>query len=41
MGINPHKNEPLVSIVQHDNWDIRRVLIDLGSSVNVVFWDVI
>lgn len=37
--VNPHNDDPLVIIVQQGNWDIKRVLIDLGSSTSVLFWD--
>lgn len=37
LGINPHENDPQVIIVQHDNWDIMCVLIDSGSSADVLF----
>lgn len=40
MGINPHNNDPLVITIQHDNWDIRRVLIDPSNSTDILFWDV-
>lgn len=39
VGTNPHDNDPMVIIVRHDNWDIKWVLINLGSSVDVLFWD--
>lgn len=40
MGIKPHDNDPLVITVQNGIWDIRCVLIDMGSSIDVMFWDV-
>lgn len=41
LDINPCDNDPLVITVKHDNWDIRCVLIDPGSSTDVLFWDVV
>lgn len=35
--INPHDNDLLVIIVQRVNWDIRRFLIDPGSSVDALY----
>lgn len=35
--VNPHDNDPMIIIVQHDNWDIMRVLIDYGNSTDVMF----
>lgn len=37
--IKPRDNDPLVITVQHGNWDIRRVRIDLNNLVDVLFWD--
>lgn len=37
MDMNHYNNDPLIIIVQHDNWDIRSVLIDRGSSADVLF----
>lgn len=31
LDVNPHDNDPLVIIIQHENWDIRRALNGLGS----------
>lgn len=31
LDVNPHDNDPLVIIIQHKNWDIRRALNGLGS----------
>ena len=39
LDINPHDNDPLVITVQHGKWDIKHLLIDLGSSVDTLFWD--
>lgn len=39
LRLNPHDNDPTVIIVQHSNWDVKRVLIDLGSSADVLFRD--
>lgn len=35
---NPH-DDPLVFIVQQWKCDIKRILIDLGNSTEVLFWD--
>lgn len=35
--VNPRDNDLLVIIVRHDNWYIKQILIDPGSSF-VVFW---
>lgn len=40
LNTNPHDNDPLVIIIQHDNWDITCALINLGSSTDVLLWDV-
>lgn len=37
LEVNPHDDDPLVNIVQHENWDIKRVLIDPGTPVYVLF----
>lgn len=34
--ILPHDNDLMVIILQHVNWDIKRVLIDLGSSIDIL-----
>lgn len=39
MKTKPHDNNPVVISVQHDNWDIKRVFIDLGSSGDFLFRD--
>lgn len=38
-GTNPYDNDPMVTTIQHDNWNINRVLVDLGSYDDVLFWD--
>lgn len=38
-NIKPHDDDPLVITVQHENGDIKHILIDPGSSANVQFWD--
>lgn len=37
--INPHDNDHMVITIQHGNWDIKNALIDLGSLVDILFWD--
>ena len=37
MDINHHDNDPLVITIQPDNWDIRHVMINPGSSADVLF----
>ena len=39
MHIHPHDDDPLVITVQHDIWDIMRVMIDPGRSTDILFWD--
>lgn len=41
LGINPHNDDPLVITVQRDNWDIKHILLDSGSSSDVLLWDVL
>lgn len=36
---NPHDNDPLVITVQYNNWNIKWVLIGVGSYVDVLLWD--
>lgn len=37
IGIFLHNNEIMGITVQYDDWDIKRVLIDSGSSKSVLF----
>lgn len=37
LGINPHDNDTLVITVHIGNWDIKRILIDPGSSIDFLF----
>lgn len=36
-GILPYNNDYMVITLQYDDWDVKRVLIDLGSSASVLF----
>lgn len=37
IDFNPHNNDPLVITVHYGNWDIKYILIDQGSSTDVLF----
>ncbi|MCH90939.1 gag-pol polyprotein [Trifolium medium] len=37
-GIVPHDNDPLVIQVQIFSWNIKRVLVDSGSSADIMYW---
>ncbi|WJX56883.1 hypothetical protein P8452_42497 [Trifolium repens] len=37
--IVPHDDDPLVIQVQILNCDVKRVLIDSGSSTDIMYWD--
>lgn len=37
--IHSHKNDPMVIIVKCEEWDIKRVLVDQGSSTNILYLD--
>ncbi|MCH92502.1 hypothetical protein A2U01_0013442, partial [Trifolium medium] len=39
-GIVPHDNDPLIIQVHIFNWNIKRVLVDSGSSADIMYWDV-
>lgn len=39
VDILPHKNDPMVIIVQYNNWDLKRILIDRRSSLDTLFYD--
>lgn len=39
LRIKPHDDDPLVISVQQGNWNIKCVLIDPGSSADVLFWN--
>lgn len=39
IGNNPYDNDPMFIIVQHNNWNVKRVLVDPGRSANVLVWD--
>lgn len=34
--ILPHDNDPIITNVKHENWDIKRVFIDPKSSTNML-----
>ena len=38
-GVLAHDNDPMVIKVQIRDWSIKRVLIDPGSSADVLYWD--
>ncbi|PNX64778.1 hypothetical protein L195_g054192, partial [Trifolium pratense] len=38
-GIAPHDDDPLVIQVQILNCDVKRVLIDFGSSEDIMYWE--
>ncbi|GAU50470.1 hypothetical protein TSUD_137230 [Trifolium subterraneum] len=38
-GIFPHDDDPLVIQVQILNYDVKRVLIDSGSSADIMYWE--
>lgn len=39
LDINPRDDDPLVITMQYGNWNIMRILIDPGCSIDVMFWD--
>lgn len=34
----PQNNNHMVIMIQHAKWDVKRVLIDLGSFADILFW---
>lgn len=38
-GIHSHNNDPMVIIVKYEERDIKRVLVDQGSSTNILYLD--
>lgn len=34
----PQNNNHMVIMIQHAKWDVKRVLNDLGSSADILFW---
>ena len=37
-GVLPHENDPMVIKVQIRDWSVKRVLIDPGSSADILYW---
>jgi len=38
-GVIPHEDDPMVITLQIINWNIKRVLIDTGSSANILTFE--
>lgn len=38
-GIHPHNDDLMVISVKFEEWEIKRVLMDQGSSTNILYWD--
>lgn len=38
-GVIAHENDSMVIKVQIHDWSIKRVLIDLGSSTDILYWE--
>lgn len=36
-GVHSHNNDPMVIIVKCEEWDIKRVRVDQGSSTNILY----
>lgn len=39
VGIHPYNDDPMVIDVKWEEWEIKRVLLDQGSSTNIPYWD--
>lgn len=37
-GVQPHKDHPVVIVVTMVDYNLKRVLVDQGSSADVMFW---
>lgn len=37
--IHPHNDDPMAISVKCETWEIKRVLVDQGSSINILYWD--
>jgi len=38
-GVVPHDDDSMVVTLQIFNWDVKKVLIDLGSSADILYYD--
>lgn len=38
-GIYPYNDDPMVITVKYEEYDIKRVLVDQGSSADILYWD--
>lgn len=38
-GVLAHENNSMIIKVQIHDWSVKRVLIDLGSSTDILYWD--
>ena len=38
-GITPQEDDPMVIDIKIRKWDVKRVLIDPGSSTYVMYWE--
>lgn len=37
--VHHHNNDHVVIIVKYEEWEIKIVLVDMGSSVDMLYWD--
>lgn len=38
IGVLLHNNDLMVMTMQYDNWNVKRVLINFGSSTDILFY---